>query len=426
MRRTSEISLIIGAGLLMALLLVNAGLTYLNTWQLNEDASSVVHAHGALATTKAIELALVDAETAQRGFIITGNDELLQPYDAARARLEDLQAKLSDETSDNPDQQARVKHLNETTAVRLGSLKQGVDLRRQKAEAGTALASGRGKAEMEAVRTQLAGIESAENELLKDREHRNAVAYRVALITGLITALLGLLTVGVLAWVLNRNLRAREQAAAVLYEQRELLRTTLTSIGDGVIATDTAGRVTFLNPVAQTLTGWSQSDASDQPLGTVFNIINEQTRLLVENPVEKVLKLGIVAGLANHTALIARDLAERAIDYSAAPIRDEQGAIVGVVLVFRDVTERKQLEDLERESQRRLRLVLDSVPQKIFTTTSKGAADYFNPYWTQFAGLSFEQLVAQGWTQSIHPEDLDENAWDPLESTCRHASLSIL
>ncbi|MEO5616165.1 MAG: PAS domain S-box protein, partial [Candidatus Eisenbacteria bacterium] len=118
---------------------------------------------------------------------------------------------------------------------------------------------------------------------------------------------------------------------------QEWLRVTLASIGDAVIATDTEGRITFLNPVAQDLTGWSQADAHGQPLTTVFHVLHEETRLPAENPVSKVLREGRVVGLGNHTVLIARDGTERPIDDSAAPILDTTGSLAGVVLVFRDV-----------------------------------------------------------------------------------------
>ncbi len=128
-------------------------------------------------------------------------------------------------------------------------------------------------------------------------------------------------------------------------EQRERLQVTLTSIGDAVIATDDLGRVTFMNAVAQDLTGWTQTEAIDRPLEVVFHIINATSRETVESPVKKVIREGSIVGLANHTLLIAQDGTETPIDDSGAPIRGEDGAIEGVILVFRDVTERKRAED---------------------------------------------------------------------------------
>ena len=127
-------------------------------------------------------------------------------------------------------------------------------------------------------------------------------------------------------------------------------RATLASIGDAVITTDTEGRVTYLNPVAQSLTGWTQEDAAGKPLEIIFKIVNEGTRLTVENPAKRALLDGVVVGLANHTLLIAKDGKEWPIDDSAAPIRDANGNVSGVVLVFRDVTERKRQEQTVQDA----------------------------------------------------------------------------
>ena len=118
--------------------------------------------------------------------------------------------------------------------------------------------------------------------------------------------LLALLLFGGFIWYLGRGMAARQRDAATIRDQREWFRTTLASIGDGVIATDTAGNVTFLNGVAQTLTGWSEQEAQGQPLDTMFKIVNERTRQPAENPVDSVLRDGVIAGLANHTVLISK------------------------------------------------------------------------------------------------------------------------
>ena len=141
-----------------------------------------------------------------------------------------------------------------------------------------------------------------------------------------------------------QDITARKRAEERLFNEREKLFVTLQSIGDGVITTDTEGRVTFMNGVAEQLTAWSQEEAAGQPLSKVFTIINEKTGLSCENPMKKVLDSGKIIGLANHTALIARDSTRRSIADSGAPILDAQGKISGVVLVFRDVTEEKKRE----------------------------------------------------------------------------------
>ena len=150
--------------------------------------------------------------------------------------------------------------------------------------------------------------------------------------------------------------RVAEENARLIQEQRERLHVTLASIGDAVISTDAEGRVDFLNPVAEELVGWKTEEAASRTLEDVFRIVNEDTRQPVENPALRALKDGVIVGLANHTVLIAKDGTERPIDDSAAPIRDAEGNVVGSVLVFRDISERKRSEAALNERVRLLAL----------------------------------------------------------------------
>src|SRR5262249_41112179 len=135
--------------------------------------------------------------------------------------------------------------------------------------------------------------------------------------------------------------------AEEIFQSEQQLRTTLASIGDGVITCDVEGRVQMMNPVASELTGWSQPDAVGLPLEEVFHVVNEHTGEPMETPVSKVKRLNAVVGLANHTALVRKDATRIIIADSGAPIRNQHGTIVGIVLVFRDIT-------LERRTQEAL------------------------------------------------------------------------
>ncbi len=147
-----------------------------------------------------------------------------------------------------------------------------------------------------------------------------------------------------------------------LWETSEEFRTTLYSIGDGVITTDVNGRIKNLNPIAEQITGWKESEAKNKPLKDVFRIINEETRNKVENPVQKVLKEGLVVGLANHTILISKDGKEIPIANSGAPVKNEKGEIIGFVLVFNDQTEERSSVKALQKSESFIRTVLDNLP----------------------------------------------------------------
>ncbi|MBI5460717.1 MAG: EAL domain-containing protein [Gammaproteobacteria bacterium] len=140
-----------------------------------------------------------------------------------------------------------------------------------------------------------------------------------------------------------QDITEQKRAEDALYREKERAQVTLASIGDGVITTDTEGRISYLNPVAEYLTGWQNQQAYGKPLTGVFNIINELTRKPAMNPVERCLREGHIVGLANHTILVRTDGREFAIEDSAAPIRDRDGGVMGVVLVFHDVTKAREM-----------------------------------------------------------------------------------
>jgi PAS domain S-box-containing protein len=191
--------------------------------------------------------------------------------------------------------------------------------------------------------------------------------------------------------------RAQDQVA----EEKERLAVTLRSIGDAVIATDLEARVTLMNRVAEALTGWRAEDAIGKPLPEVFRIVDEETRQPASNPVERVLRERTVVGLANHTALVARDGSERPISDSAAPIRDAAGGVTGVVLVFRDQTEKRRADEALRAQDRELRALAESMPQLAWIARPDGYVTWYNRRWYEYTATTAEQMEGWGW-QSVH------------------------
>ena len=188
-----------------------------------------------------------------------------------------------------------------------------------------------------------------------------------------------------LVWLSARSVnridekRQKSVEAQLLLEHR--FATTLASIGDAVIATDTEGKIDFMNPEAENLTGWTLAEVINKPVSEVFCIINEGTRKEVESPVEKVLETGMQLNLANHTILIRKDRTEVFIDDSAAPIKDKDGTILGVVLVFRDISERKKADQVLRESEQRLRFHFENSPLAVV----EWDANYMVTQWSREA-----------------------------------------
>lgn len=181
-----------------------------------------------------------------------------------------------------------------------------------------------------------------------------------------------------------------------LRESERRYAVTLSSIGDAVIATDAGARIVFLNPVAEALTGWAKEDALGKPLADVFRIVNEDTRETVEDPATKVLRRGRTVGLANHTLLLTRDGREIPIDDSGSPIVDDRGDVTGVVLVFRDVTQRRLLEQAQALQQANARLELALRGSNI------GMWDYDMP---EGSLASARVHHVNGWTLLDYPSD---------------------
>ncbi|HVT89656.1 MAG TPA: CHASE3 domain-containing protein [Tepidisphaeraceae bacterium] len=312
-----------------------------------------------------------DAETGQRGYLLTGEEPYLDPYNksqaSVRGQLEGLRSLA--EAGELPAEP--VAKLIEAVGGKLAELESTIKVRREQGAeaANTLVRSNQGKQLMDSIRDQVGLIESREQVEFKAATDQLRWATLARNTVFVLTALANLTF---LVWAYRRLAGAIAQREAAIDErelQREWLSVTLASIGDAVIVTNMRGQIDFINAEAQRLTGWTADSATGQPLSTVFRIVNESTRLPVENPVEKVLRLGMVVGLANHTILISKDGTETPIDDSGAPIRRVGGEIRGVVLVFRDFSQHKITETMLRQREleltrlnQRLLALMNAVP----------------------------------------------------------------
>jgi PAS domain S-box-containing protein len=197
-----------------------------------------------------------------------------------------------------------------------------------------------------------------------------------------------------------------EKRTDELQQQRAWFEVTLASIGDAVITTDIEGRVTFLNPIAESLTGWTLDEARGKPLQTVFRIVNEDSREPVENPIEKVLESGKIVGLANHTALISRNGTEVSIEDSAAPILDADGNVAGAVMVFHDVTKRRVAERALRATKERLTAVFSQAALGIAIANLDGRLQEANLKFCAILGYSLDELRQKTFLEVTHTDDV--------------------
>jgi PAS domain S-box-containing protein len=231
--------------------------------------------------------------------------------------------------------------------------------------------------------------------------------YRTGFII-VLTVLLIITAGAIVAWFYNyrqRNIyRKLFESEKELHQSQEEFRATLYSIGDGVITTDKQGILKQINPVAESLTGWVEAEARGKKLEEVFKIINEDTREKVENPVAKVLKEGLVVGLANHTLLISKNGGEIPIADSGAPIKNRKGEVVGVVMVFRDQSEERNNIMALEERERRYSKLLDIMPDALFINKNNKVVYVNNACIKLFGADSSHQIVGKAPLELFHPD----------------------
>ena len=488
--KTSKTALL---GISALVLVVIVGFSYRQWQQYRQSNADAFASERVQDAIEGLLSGMLDAETGQRGFLITGADRYLEPYQRAARTIPGAVANINSALAGRVNETGNLRRLNQLVEQKLAELRRTIELRRTAGlqAALDVVLSDEGKRTMDEIRALCHGIESREFAVRSAALVEGEAAAQTALLVttggalllmfffaaGLepitsaregarrkpwwlsygaamlavaaatllrmaMTPLVGSTAVPFVlyfpavlfaAWyggfrpatmsivlstlaaayyftapqaaarfellifvlvgfgmalLSNSQRRALQRADAAEQAERAERRRfeiTLSSIGDGVIATDALGLIVFANGVAQRLTGWPAAEIGGRHLDEVFRIVNETTRETVESPVAKVLRMGTIVGLANHTILLARDGAEVPIDDSGAPIRGETGNIQGTVLVFRDIAERKAAErELERtaaqtrEARDWLERVLASIGDAVIATDGEGRVLFLN------------------------------------------------
>jgi PAS domain S-box-containing protein len=335
-------------------LLVLAGALYMQIRGANATVDLIQDSDARISQATLVSKLIVDEESGLRGYETTGDPRFLQPFTDAQPQIEkDIQG-LSDMAGANPNERQDVADLlNAHQTWRDGFARPIIATVRGGGKTDDVALNLQGKALMDQVRHDLDDIihQAEDNRVRRIAQWNRQVRI---MLTVLLLLALGM---GVLIGLFTRNrlhavsaayrssLEILGRRAEELFQSEQELRTTLESIGDGVITCDAEGRVQMMNPVARDLTGWNQSEAKGQPLENVFHIVNETTRKTVETPVAKVKRLNRIVGMANHTILIRKDGTELNVADSGAPIRNQKGETIGIVLVFRDITMERKTQD---------------------------------------------------------------------------------
>jgi PAS domain S-box-containing protein len=334
----------------LILLFLMAGFLVWQIFATTRAQSAIDHSDQITAQLQELQNLFIDQETGLRGFQLTGDPVMLEPWKAAAGPIQMRFVALRAMLASDGGQLGAVNELESRYNEWLGFA--NAVLNQSPAALNASGMNQRGKAMMDGIRTTTATMLRHEQDLREQRyyrarwlERRELLSLFIsAIVVGIILALFTRHHVHAVSASYLRRIAEITEQSDKLVESQQWFQTTLASIGDAVIACNNRGAVTFMNAVAEKLTGWPMADAKGKPLEKVFHIINEQSRERVENPVEKVRRMRQVVGLANHTVLIARQGQEYVIDDSAAPIMSGAEKMIGVVLIFRDVTEERKVQ----------------------------------------------------------------------------------
>jgi len=430
-------ALLVGAAALVALGVVASFWAFRQT----EDAAAArKHSYDLINRADDLLSALKDAETGQRGYLLTGDEAFLQPYLAVRDSVEGQLEELRRRTLIS----AAKKHLEALgplITAKMAELSRVIELRRTQdmSAALSAVSGGQGKRLMDSIRVEMTGFIQIQNGAvaLHDAQFQSNMRRLFMLIVAasLFTLLLALAFAYLVYLEAQHRLKSLvhletrhlleiqtgtseqlQHANATLQVSEEQLAVTLHSIGDAVIATDAAGRVTLLNSVAERLTGWTQAEAVDRPVDGIFHIIDQKTRQPCLVPTQETLADGTIHGLANDTVLIARDGSERAIADSCAPIRDRDSQVVGAVLVFRDVSKEYAAQQSVRDGAALVQTILNTVADGIITLQADGGLiETVNPAAGRMFGYADTELIGRNFGLLI-PEFDQEQCRGSLES----------
>ena len=318
----------------------------------------VDHSDQVISTARQLQRQIVEMDTDLRGYYLTGDQAFLDSYDEAQSRLPEQSNHLEQLTSDNPAQQQRLKEIEQLYSQWMGWADGQMQQTRKATPSAKDLLSG--QEQMQRIR-QKQRVFVAEEEVLRQfRSVRakvlNAVVIGSAVALSLLVAILLFFFTRrellALSDTYERHLQAEAAQQEELKESREWFQITLKSLGEGVVSTDQDGKISFINPVAQELTGWNHIDSQGRPFREVVKLGDERTRLDIEDPVEAVRRAQQVVSYPAGLVLTSRDGREYPIELTGAPILNNFGQIAGVSVVFRDTTQRRQTEQTLRTSER--------------------------------------------------------------------------
>ncbi|PJE39915.1 MAG: hypothetical protein CUR32_11700 [Flavobacterium sp.] len=362
----------------------------------------VLHSYEVLKTSYNLLSVIKDAETAQRGYIITKDTTFLQPYLQSIVIKDRLFQQLQKLTKDNKLQQQRLVSIEKLIQRKYLFIEKSLHILNELGTDNTIdlVNNGEGKIIMDSLRSAFQKFNHTETILVKQRiqkaEHSANTLKLVMVYSTVLTILIFLITF----YKLFQKIKLQHQQEEALFVQNEWYQQTMYSLGDGVITTDIKGNITFINRSGLEITGWTFKDAVNQPIETVFQIINNNTSKKSFNPALKAMQENKIIFLEKNTQLIQKNGTTIYIDDSGAPIHDSEGNVIGSVLIFRDITEKRKTEE-------KLNLIYNQSLDMIGVANKEGYFISINPAVTKILGYTQEEFLSQSYFDFIHPDDIN-------------------
>ncbi|NOS85655.1 MAG: PAS domain S-box protein [Ignavibacteria bacterium] len=402
----------INIGFIAALLiLISVNIViYLNIRFHFEDEEIITRSLRIIESSEALYSNIIEAETNRRGFLITNNEEFMKEYYPSVNSIDSAYSILLSIVTDYGERKT-LDTLQQLIFNRKDLLQESLELQEKRFKDYKAQIefTQNGKIYVDRIKACIESIQIKERSTLNTRLLEAGKSSSYTLVNLVIGNIIAFVLLILAVFLLNRSINKRKAAEISLEENRNWLATTLESIGDAVIVTSKMGEILFINKAAEELTGWKSSEANGLLIDHVFNIYNEDTGEKSPDPIQNVVSSRKVISLEDHTILITKDKSEIQIDDSAAPIINAKGELIGVVMVFRNISDRRKAEKEILNSQKFIKRIADSLPSVLYIYDLKGPKITFTNYKiAELLGYDAADVVKKGeefFEKYIHPAD---------------------
>ncbi len=389
----------------LAFLGANAFVADRNTVALYEAAGWVDHTHAVIHQLRDVQTAVLDAETAQRGFLLSRDPAFLEPYRTARARADDHLDRIGELTADNEDQQRRLIPLRAAVRQRFDLIRESIDAppgtdRTRRADLE------RGRTEMDEIRARLGEMEAEEQRLLALRTTLTGSNYRRASATLVVATLLAAAVLVGSFVLIRRDLAARQRAEDATRESERFVRLLLDSTGEGLYGVDRSGACTFINAAGARLLGYEPDELIGRPMHETIHHSRPDGTPYPAAECEILLAMREGRRASVEDVLWRKDKSPLPVFYSASPI-DDAGLTVGAVVSFVDLSERRRAEAERQEQREQFRTMVNAIPQLAWIAEATGDVSWYNRRWYEYTGATPDEMRGWGWKSVQHPEHVE-------------------